>query len=281
MAQAHGCVLFGFPAVLFVVGGIFVNSSPEFGGTHNAMDKERYAASANYKEGKFENLLPTDMSMSARDMAKTMFDMLKGGDNLAPKDKIPVLHPDSALIAETPQAARLVWFGHSAFLLQMDGKNILIDPMFGPVPAPHPWLGRARFTDGLPIEIAELPMIDAMLISHDHYDHLDHGSIQKLNAKTKEFYVPLGVGAHLRAWGIEETRIHELDWWDETAHEGLHFAFTPARHFSGRGVTDRFATLWGSWVVQGKAIRCSSVATVAMVRTSRRSVPSTGLSTSP
>jgi L-ascorbate metabolism protein UlaG (beta-lactamase superfamily) len=134
----------------------------------------------------------------------------------------------------------------------MDGKNILIDPMFGPVPAPHPWLGRARFTDGLPLEIAQLPMIDAMLISHDHYDHLDYGSIRALNAKTKEFFVPLGVGAHLRSWGIEASRIHEMDWWDEADHGSLHFAFAPARHFSGRGLTDRFSTLWGSWVIHGK-----------------------------
>ena len=94
-------------------------------------------------------------------------------------------------------------------------------------------------------------MIDAMLISHDHYDHLDHGSIEALNTRTKEFYVPLGVGAHLRAWGIEEDRIHELDWWEEIDHEDLHFAFAPSRHFSGRGITDRFSTLWGSWVIQG------------------------------
>ena len=244
-------VLFGFPAVLFVVGGIFVNNSAEFGGTHNAMDKKRYAASANYNGGKFHNLLLTNMSMSASQMVKTLVEFIGGGEERAPKVKIKVLHPEASLIASTYQRARLVWFGHSAFLLQIDGKNILIDPMFGPVPAPHPWLGRARFTDGLPIEIAALPMIDAMLISHDHYDHLDHGSIEALNTRTKEFYVPLGVGAHLRAWGIEEDRIHELDWWEEIDHEDLHFAFAPSRHFSGRGITDRFSTLWGSWVIQG------------------------------
>lgn len=250
--QRKRTMLMGVPMLFFVSGGIFLNSSPEFGGTHSAMDKKRYAASANHVSGKFQNILPTDMSMSARDMAKTMYDFMKGADDLAPKNKIPVLHPDSALIASPPEAARLVWFGHSAFLLQIDGKNILIDPMFGPVPAPHPWLGKARFTDGLPLEIAQLPMIDAMLISHDHYDHLDYGSIKALNAKTREFYVPLGVGAHLRAWGIEESRIHEMDWWDEADLGSLHFAFTPSRHFSGRGISDRFATLWGSWVIQGK-----------------------------
>jgi len=235
------------------VGGlIFVNTSPEFGGMPSNMDKLRYATSAQFVEGKFKNTSPTDMSMSAKDFLKTLKEFLGGGEGRAPKEKIHVLHPDSSLIASAYDAPRLVWFGHSAFLLQIDGKNILVDPMFGPVPAPHPWLGRARFTDGLPLEIAQLPMIDAMMISHDHYDHLDYGSIQKLKAKTKEFYVPLGVGAHLKAWGVEEERIHEMDWWDETNFADLDIAFAPARHFSGRGVTDRFSTLWGSWVVKGK-----------------------------
>ncbi len=245
----------GVPSLLFLSGSIFVNSSSEFGSTPNTMDKKKYEASANFNNGKFQNILPTNMSMSARDMATTLYDFVAGGDDLSPKGKIPVLHPDSALITSPPQAARMVWFGHSAFLLQLDGKNILIDPMFGAVPAPHPWLGRARFTDGLPIEIAALPQIDAILLSHDHYDHLDYGSIKALNAKTKEFYVPLGVGSHLRSWGIEESRIHELDWWNEIDHDGIRFALAPARHFSGRGLTNRFSTLWGAWVIHGKQDR--------------------------
>lgn len=244
--------LMGIPVLPFLIGIIFVNSSPEFGAMPNSMDKLRYAASPQFVDGKFKNLSPTDMSMSAKDFLKTLKGFIGGGEGRTPKEKIHVLHPNASQLASATDVTDLVWFGHSAFLLQIDGKNILIDPMFGAVPAPHPWLGRARFTDGLPIEVAALPMIDAMLISHDHYDHLDHGSIQKLKAKTKEFYVPLGVGAHLKAWGVEEERIHEMDWWDETNFADLQIAFTPARHFSGRGLTDRFSTLWGSWVVKGK-----------------------------
>ena len=216
------------------------------------MDNKRYASSPNYENGKFQNLLLTDMSMSAGDMAKTIVEFIGGGEGRAPKHKIHVLHPDTGLITAPYGSTRVVWYGHSAFLLQIDGMNLLLDPMFGSTPAPYPWMGRSRFTDGLPIAIADLPQIDAILLSHDHYDHLDYGSIQALKVKTKEFFVPLGVGMRLRAWGIEPSRIHELDWWDEIDLGHLHLALTPARHFSGRGLMDRFSTLWGSWVIQGK-----------------------------
>jgi L-ascorbate metabolism protein UlaG (beta-lactamase superfamily) len=122
--------------------------------------------------------------------------------------------------------------------------------MLGEVPAPHPWLGGKRFSKELPIEIEQLPQIAAILISHDHYDHLDYESIQKLKDKTGQFYVPLGVGAHFRAWGVPAEKIHELAWWEEINHENLLFAFAPARHFSGRGFT-RNNTLWGSWIIKG------------------------------
>jgi len=107
----------------------------------------------------------------------------------------------------------------------------------------------------LPIEIENLPQIDLVLLSHDHYDHLDHGSILKLIKKTKLFFVPLGVGAHLKAWGVSSNQIKELNWWDEQHLKGLQIIFTPSRHFSGRGITDRFSTLWGSWVIKSEKQR--------------------------
>ncbi len=97
-----------------------------------------------------------------------------------------------------------------------------------------------------------LPSIDAILISHDHYDHLDYGSIRQLKDKTKYFFVPLGVGAHLQHWGVEASKITELDWWQSADIDGMTFTATPARHFSGRGLTDRDKTLWASWVIKGQ-----------------------------
>jgi L-ascorbate metabolism protein UlaG (beta-lactamase superfamily) len=145
---------------------------------------------------------------------------------------------------------RITWFGHSAFLLQMDGKNILLDPMFSKSPSPFQSVGPQRFSDSLPATIDELPHIDLVIISHDHYDHLDYDSIKKLAHKTTMFFVPLGLAAHLRKWGVKDSQISELDWWDERTAGGFTLTCTPSRHFSGRTLTDRFATLWCSWVIR-------------------------------
>lgn len=225
--------------------------SPEFGGKHEPSDKSRYEQSGNYKDGKFVNLTPTSMDMGFVDMMKTLKDFVVGVPNSQPYFELPIEKVDSLALTQNTAKTQLIWFGHSAFLLQLDGLNILIDPMFGSVPAPHPWLGKKRYSKELPIEIEKLPTIDLIIFSHDHYDHLDYGSIQKLKGKTKKFYVPLGVGIHLKKWGVAPESIQELNWWDEIKHENLVLAFTPARHFSGRGLTNRFSTLWGSWVIKG------------------------------
>lgn len=146
--------------------------------------------------------------------------------------------------------ARLIWYGHSAFLLQIQGKNILLDPMFSQVAAPHPWLGEKRFNKELPLAVKDLPTIDAIIFSHDHYDHLDYETVMQLKEKTKHYFVPLGVGVHLESWGVSPDLITELDWWEETNYKGLKFAATPAQHFSGRGLTNRMSTLWASWVIE-------------------------------
>lgn len=239
-------------ALIVITGLIFVNTSPEFGGKANETETKQYEESGHFKEGIFVNEIHTSMDMGFSSMISTSIDFIKGVKNGRPDKGLPSIKVDSAETADN-QKPRLIWFGHSAFLLQIDGKNILIDPMLGDVPAPHPMLGGKRYQKELPIEIEQLPQIDAIIISHDHYDHLDYGSIQKLKAKTKEFYVPLGVGAHLKTWGIKKENIHEMNWWDETTLDSLTLAFTPSRHFSGRGLSDRSKTLWGSWVIKGKS----------------------------
>lgn len=243
-------IIVSIVALLLIVGLLFVNLSPEFGGTPTKAEKERFEKTDHYEDGKFINLTPTSMDMSFGSIVSSLKEFIKGVPNDKPNFNIPIESLDSIDI-ENNIKNRLVWFGHSAFLLQLDGKNILIDPMFGQVPAPHPWLGGNRY-GGLPIEIEQLPQIDLIIISHDHYDHLDYGSIKKLIPKTKQFFVPLGVGAHFRKWGANEKLIKQFDWWDEVSLAEIAFTFTPSRHFSGRGFGDRSSTLWGGWVIKGK-----------------------------
>lgn len=244
-------IIIGSVLVLFLLSTIlFLYLSPEFGGSPSEEQKAIYVKSDNYANGKFVNRGDVKLSMSFGDMRKSLVGYFNPPPNTIPKQKLPIEKIDSLEITSYKDSTRLIWFGHSTFLLQIKNKNILIDPMFGKVPAPHPTLGNNRFSKELPIDIEKLPLIDAVLISHDHYDHLDYGSIKKLKDKVKMFYTPLGVGAHLMEWGIGKESIVELDWWQETTFDDLIFRCTPAQHFSGRGLNDRSNTLWSSWIIK-------------------------------
>ncbi|MEM1136333.1 MAG: MBL fold metallo-hydrolase [Bacteroidota bacterium] len=247
-------ILLSFLVLLILAGTLFLNFYPSFGGNHSAEEKATFAEKANYKKGKFLNEVATDMSFSFSDILTLIGEYRRKDVQRKPDIIIPVNKIDSLEIASySDTVPRMTWFGHSAFLLEIDNKKILIDPMLGESPAPHPMLGTKRYTKELPIEIAKLPHIDVVIFSHDHYDHLDYESILLLKEKVNHFYVPLGLGAHLIAWGVNSSKIHELDWWEEINHEDLHLACTPARHFSGRGVFNRESTLWASWVIQTKS----------------------------
>lgn len=237
--------------ILVLLGILFVTFSPEFGGSPDKEKMAQYEKLPYFSEGKFSNLIQTEMSMSIGKTITMLPEFFKNDPARVPGFEIPVQKRDSLELVENALPTRLIWFGHSAFLLQIEGLNILIDPMLGKVPAPNPLLGKARFSGELPIEIEKLPQIDLMIISHDHYDHLDYGSIQKLKSKTKAFYVPLGVGAHFKRWGVPESQIIEMKWWDEAKVADIKLVFAPSRHFSGRGINNRFSTLWGSWIIQG------------------------------
>ena len=233
----------------------FVNFYPSFGGDVSQDRKVLYQSSTQYSDGKFVNTkigVPADASFSEMlNIARKM--LFQNVENGRPQNDLKVQKIDSVDIASYSGGARLVWFGHSAFLLQMDGKNILIDPMFSNVPAPHHWFGTSRFNKELPIAIKKLPKIDAVLISHDHYDHLDYGTIKQLKSKVESYIVPLGVGVHLEAWGIASAKITELDWWQEVIFKGIKLACTPAQHFSGRKFTNSQSTLWSSWIITSKS----------------------------
>ncbi len=230
----------------------FVNFYPSFGGDVDQERQALYISSQQFNNGKFINTkeeIPEAASFSKMVSIGRKF-FFEEVENGRPNKDLAVQKIDSTNIASYQKGARLIWFGHSAFLLQVDGKNILIDPMLGTVPAPHQWMGAKRFNLNLPIDIEKLPKIDAVVISHDHYDHLDYGSIKKLKDKVEAYFVPLGVGVHLEAWGVYPDIIKEMDWWEETTFKDLQLACTPAQHFSGRKFTNGQSTLWSSWVIK-------------------------------
>ncbi|MBT2685078.1 MBL fold metallo-hydrolase [Bacillus sp. ISL-37] len=236
-------------AGIVVAGYAILNYYPAFGGKHSEKRRSLYAKSPQYRNGKFVNHVHTSWDTSLSSMVSMIKDFLKGNSERRPGAPLPMATFEQPL--QKGSATKVTWFGHSAFLLEIEGKTILFDPMFGKAPTPFP-IRNQRYSRELPFKIEELPVVDAVVLSHDHYDHLDYGSIMKLKGKVKIYIVPLGVGAHLERWGISPEMIQEHDWWDELSFEGLQLACTPARHFSGRGLTDRNATLWCSWVIIGR-----------------------------
>jgi len=244
-------ILVSIIGMIVLIAVIFINTSPEFGSKSQGERLVKIKASENYKDGKFQNLSETDVS-GDMNYVKTLSEYFTDG-NKVPDWSIPVNKISSETISKTSDSTtKITWFGHSALLLELDGKKIFLDPMLGEVPAPHPLLGSKRFNDTLPLAIENIPNLDVVIISHDHYDHLDYGSIKTIKDKVAHFYVPLGVGAHLISWGVAEEKITEMDWWETISFDGLQLTATPSRHFSGRGITDRFNTQWSSWVIKGQ-----------------------------
>lgn len=237
--------------VLFLLGLFFVHLTPSFGGKLDRNQKAIYDKALNHNQGKFVNQIPTSMNMDLSTIVSLVRDRIQGNQNGRPQRPLPVIQVDPQKISQKAEdQTSIVWFGHSAFLLQMEGLNILIDPMLGNSPAPYSFLGGKRFNTTLPIKPEALPAIDVVVYSHDHYDHLDYHSVIKLKDKVGRFYVPLGVGVHLKAWGVPTHKIYELNWGDSVSYKNISFICTPARHFSGRGLFDRNTTLWSSWVIK-------------------------------
>ncbi|MHB1279052.1 MAG: MBL fold metallo-hydrolase [Bacteroidia bacterium] len=238
--------------LVVVVGFIFIKTIKEFGGKASQEQLDRYAKLDYYSDGSFQNLDNVVMqNMGFWEALKMMPKFFSNSPGRKPEKDLPVQWMDSVALTQTPDTSVLVnWFGHSAVLLQMHGKKIMIDPMLGTTPAPHPTLGKNRFRPGLPLEAEQLPELDIVLYSHDHYDHLDYGSVLKIKDKTSRFLVPLGLANHLILWGVPPAKITEFEWGQSMDIDGYTFVCTPAQHFSGRGIGDRGATLWCSWVVQ-------------------------------
>ncbi|TLH57243.1 hypothetical protein C1S81_18160 [Mycolicibacterium neoaurum] len=221
-------------------------------GTPAALGAADIGASAkrspNWRDGVFVNREPaSEVQLSREDQFALVRDLLTGGRQQHPPREIPLVRPapDTA-----PADLAATWYGHSSVMIEVDGYRLLADPVWSERCSPSRVIGPQRLHP-VPVDLDELPAIDAVIISHDHYDHLDIDTIMALaRSQRAKFYVPLGIGAHLRTWGIPAARIVELDW-DQSAQLGsLTIVCTPARHFSGRFLT-RNVTLWSSWAVIG------------------------------
>jgi L-ascorbate metabolism protein UlaG (beta-lactamase superfamily) len=203
--------------------------------------------SSQFSEGKFHNTLPTPALPPANARDGLLRQWHEERHKGLPGGPIPLATPE---VPEQAGDLAVTWFGHSSALLEVDGRRVLVDPVWGERVSPSPLIGPTRLHEP-PVPLESLPQVDAVLISHDHYDHLDLPTVRALvREQTAPFVVPIGIGAHLRTWGVPEDRIVELDWDGATSVAGLTLTCTEARHFSGRFFA-RDTTLWSSWVIAG------------------------------
>jgi L-ascorbate metabolism protein UlaG (beta-lactamase superfamily) len=203
--------------------------------------------SPRFRDGKFHNTMETPALPPASARKGLLRQMHEDRHVGLPGRPVPLAH--SKLPAEAAELA-VTWFGHASALLEIDGQRVLVDPVWGHRVSPSPTIGPTRLHEP-PIPLAEIPPVDAVVISHDHYDHLDLPTVRELlRSQTAPFVVPLGIGEHLRKWGVPEKRIVELDWDESITIGELTLTCTEARHFSGRFFA-RDTTLWASWVLAG------------------------------
>ena len=203
------------------------------------------------KQGKeYQNPIPTQQT--TKSILQLLWDYARSKEERVPKVELGPFHTDAGMYKTPPASGlRITWMGHSSLLIEIDGKRILTDPVWGPRASFSTLVGPKRFFPA-PLSLEELPELDAILLSHDHYDHLDYPTIKRLTHLTTPVICSLGVGSIIESWGVNRSRVTELNW-TETANIGndLIITATPARHFSGRGITNRNQTLWSSFVING------------------------------
>lgn len=212
----------------------------------NGQRAERIKASPQFNGRVFVNTHPVAAGFKAGVERPTLRDFLCGGERRVPGGPLPMADPRAAWKHPSETGLRATWLGHSTLVLELDGVRLLTDPVWGKRASPLPFAGPKRFHPP-PVRLDQLPALDAVIVSHDHYDHLDFPTIRELAKTPIPFVTSLGVGAHLERWGVAAQRITELDWWEDTDVNGVRVTATPAQHFSGRGIKDRNSTLWSSF----------------------------------
>jgi L-ascorbate metabolism protein UlaG (beta-lactamase superfamily) len=219
------------------------------GGRVTGARLDRVRRSPEYRDGRFRNPEPTRMTTgSYRELARRQF---FGREQREPIGPVPVIKRVAADYANAPSSGlRATWIGWASVLVEIDGRIILTDPVWSERCSPSTLVGPKRF-HAPPIALGDLPPIDLVVISHDHYDHLDMPVARFLGARGTHFAVPLGIGAHLERWGVPASQIHELDWNETFAWKDLAVTSTRARHYSGRNPLHGNETLWTSWVIKG------------------------------
>ncbi len=233
----------GLPAALWAY--LFFN--PQFGGSVIAAYRQKYARSPQWDGEKFVNQQETSVDIDLLKVPELIRENIQYHQAHTPDAPLPVVPFDRQAWAQSKSGFQFIWYGHAACLMRLDGQNFLIDPMFGPDASPVGPVHTQRFSKNTLDILEELPELQAIFLTHDHYDHLDYQSILRLKGKTAHFYVALGVKRHLLRWGIAEGRITEFDWWEAGRLGNIDFTFTPSRHFSGRSINDRAKCMWGGW----------------------------------
>ncbi|TXR91657.1 hypothetical protein DN390_29010 [Bacillus sp. SH7-1] len=197
---------------------------------------------------KYINQIHTDVSFKPKDIIGLTTDYFKMKTKLRPVKNLPIVLSNK----DNGSLESVTWFGHSASLLKIEGKKLLLDPMFGDASSPFPVFNSKRYSGTFSLEREDLQEIDAIIISHNHYDHLNYKSIMQLKDRAKHFYVPTGVAQYLIKWDVSPNKISEHNWWDEITFDNIKLVCAPARHFSGRSMTDRDCSLWCSWLILGQ-----------------------------
>jgi len=219
-----------------------ITSQVEFGDNMNAESLALALQSPQYNGDRFENSpanIGSDIWVNIKD--------LMGGQTRRPPSQFPTAEP--VIDAQLNTGLKAIWFGHATAFVEMDGKRIMTDPMLSQQAFPVGLVAPVRYNPPA-LEMDKLPAIDFVTISHDHYDHLDMKTVQALAAKGTKFFVGLGTKAHLSRWGIADSQIYEMDWWQSISIGKFTIHCTPARHYSGRKAMDS-STLWSSWVIEG------------------------------